>query len=220
MSDYANLTFGSTDSGSPNIGDRTTASISPTNRSLVLVFVGEIIPTSNPAIPTLSGLSITWNQIQTVLFTGSGHLRGTLFYGIANGNSGVLTIGVNGTNVQNIYWNVDQINIADVSINPIVQSNTNGGQTSSPAVSLSSFATLVNLAYGVIYQDTSGGITQGGGFTQINQYNPGIHGIESEYKASSATNVNWSLSGTPDYVAIAIEIKKLILGGAFAFLTI
>lgn len=211
----SSLTFDhATDSGSENLGDQTTASISPGSNSLVLAFIGENKPSTTPNIPTLTGLSMTWTQSSTE--TVDSQFRITCFRGVSNGNSGALTIGVGGQNQKNIYWGI-------VELDFITKSGTNGGDalvqvgvgsgntTTTPSVSLSSFLSPANATIGAIYYNTSNGVTPGTGFTEINNATS-AHVIEVEFAQTNQTTVPWTLAGNSNYVAVAFELKTLLEG--------
>lgn len=216
-----NLTHGhATDSSSENLGDQTTASIAPSNGKLVLVAVGFNHPSGSVTTPTVAGLSMTWTQIATVP-AGTNDLRMTLFAGVANGNSGTLTIGVAGQQQQNIYWGVVQVNNADVSgingANAIVQSATNTDTNTTFTVTLGAFADGGNATFGSVYNNSGQDTTPGSGFVEIAEANA-AHDLESEYKTTNDTSVDWTVSGASKYVAVAIEIKAAAdIGGDAAY---
>lgn len=217
----SNLTHGNaTDSGSESLGDQTTASIAPTNNSLVLVAIGSNHPSGTPNQPTVSGLSMTWTLIGTIVLSAA--LRMTLYRGVANGNSGTLTISHGGQNQQNIYWGVTQVDGANVSgtngENAIVQSATGSGIAQTTFnVTLGAFTNIVNGTYGAVYQNTSSPIDPGSDFTEIGEARSS-HALESEYKTSNDTSVDWSVSGAANYVAIAVELKAMVGGNFIPFL--
>lgn len=210
------LTHGhATDSGSENLGNQSTDSISPASGSLVLVGIGSNHPSGTPNIPTVSGLSMTWDQIDTVVI--GSKQRTTLLRGVANGNSGALTISHGGQNQQNIYWGVVQITQVDTGgtngSNAIVQSNrTSGTGSGSATVTLSSFTNLNNSTFGVIYYNAGVGISPGSGFTEIGEA-LSSHVFETEFKSSNDTSVDWSFAGVETHTAIAVELKTLDLTG-------
>lgn len=213
-----NLTHGqATDSSSENLGDQTTASISPSAGTLVLVAVGSNKPSTVPNEPTVSGLSMTWTLIGTVLGN-SNQLRMTLFRGVANGNSGTLTISHGGQNQQNIYWGISQVASADTGgtngSNAIVQSATgNGNEVTTFLVTLSSFQKVTNATFGAVYHNTNQDTSPGSGFTEVGEAD-GAHQLQSEFKEANDTSVDWSVAGNAKYVAIAVELKILLSGGA------
>lgn len=199
-----------TDSGSENLGDQTTGTISPTNGSLVLIAVGANKPSSVPTTPTVSGLSMTWTQIATRTLGGVDH-RITLFRGLANGNSGTLTISHGGENQQNIYWAISEINRIDSGgtngSNAIVQSAGNNGSTTTTfTVTLGAFDNAKNGTLGVVYNTTSESPSVGSGFTEV-ATSDGAHKISTEFKTENDTSVDWSTTGNANYVALAVELK-------------
>lgn len=207
----SNLTHDhATDSGSENLGDQNTAAVGPATGKLVLVAVGANKPSSAPNQPTVSGLGMTWTVVGTVL-SPNNQLRITLFRGVANGNSGQLTISHGGQNEQNIYWGVSQVDNVDTDgvngANAITQTATNSSNSATNfAVTLGAFSSTDNATFGAVYHNTNQDTSPGSGFIEIGEAD-GAHQLESEYKTTNDTSVDWTVSGNAAYVAIATELK-------------
>lgn len=205
-----NLTAGhATDSGSDSLSTATTASISPNNNQLILVYVGIKRFGGVPGTPTISGLGLTWVQVGSVT-SASGNLRGTLFRGMGSPTSGTITVTPNEA-CGNIYWTVDQLaNVKTTGTNgsdAVVQSATGTTGSTSLSISLSAFGNYFNASYGVIYIDATSGIslTPGSNFTQLAVSSSG-HIIESEWANNNQTTISWSWTGSADAVGIGVEI--------------
>lgn len=215
-----NLTHSFVDSGSEDQGNQLTVSISPESGSVVIVAVGSNKPSGTPNEPTVSGLSMTWTSTATRL-GGSNHLRMTLFRGVANGNSGQLTISHGGQNLQNIYWGVCQVKGTETGgtngSDAIVQSAVNSADTTTSfSVTLLGFSKDANATFGAVYHNTNQDTSPGSGFIEIAEAD-GSHQLESEYKTTNDTSVDWSVSGNANYVAVAVELNTKLETDEYAY---
>lgn len=211
------LTFGNVDSASENQGDQTTASISPTSGTLVVVGVASNKPSTTPNAPTISGLSLTWAQAGTA--TTAAKRRVTLLYAyVPSTATGALTISHGGQNQQDIYWIVTQLTLTKSST-IIVQQNSNNAGSSPLTISLSSFGNVNNIAIGFYYlNDGSPTPSLGTGLTNIKTINSS-HVSGMSYGAN-VTSVSWTFTTLPggsndSVLGIAAEIAFLppFLGG-------
>lgn len=207
MPTYSLLTSGSdgTDTSS-----YTTASISPTVGRVVLVAVNSI-KGSNATVPTISGASTTWTQVATVVE--STFTRCTLFRGVAAG-SGALTIDFSSVTHLRCAWDVIELSDVDTGgtngSNAIVQSATNNGNTiSSISVTLSSFSDSNNATLGCISLNDNVDVTSGSGFSEISDDGVEFARLQSQFKNSNDTGVDWSWTGSLQAASIAVELKYL-----------
>lgn len=204
-----NLTNGNTN----NSSSVNTASVSPGANKLITVTVVNARNGQPATLPTISGASMTWTQVNTVT-ANTNSWRGTIFRGLsASPGSGALTISFGGTSQDaGILWYVNEFSGTKTTgtngADAIVQSATNvaTGTNSGITVTLSAFGNSNNAAYG--YCATQGSSpTVGSGFTLIStQTSVSVRSI-NEFKNSQDTTVDfsWGSVGTQGH-AIAIEI--------------
>ena len=216
-----NLTIGGSGSEASSYG---TASISPTPGRVVLVGVQSESKDGSYAIPTLSGVNMTWTQIATISGTQG---RNTLFRGLATAPiAGAITINL-GEAQFNCSWVVDEVagcvrsgsNAADA----IVQSASANGvaPTTGLTVTLGALAHAKNIAYGMVIAKEATGITPGSGFTELAEHHTSGNGrMQSQYKANDNT-VDWTWASNAGAVrGIAVELKAAPFSGAGGLLAI
>lgn len=208
------LTNGTNSSGT----SYNTASISPTNGKLVIVMVHSRDNSTPHSVPTLSGLSMTWTQIvNKTQANGSVGNSVTFFRGVANGNSGAITISY-ATTQSRIGWGVIELDNVDTGgtngSNAIVQTATSGSNSGSGSVgpTLGAFSSVDNATMaGFIMNGTNPSWTPEGGYTEIfdqtsNSFNRGM----VEFLASNDTTPRATMvmdEGTQEYGAAAFELK-------------
>lgn len=200
-----------------------TGSYTPTANRLVLAAVASRTGiTADPNIPTLTGNSLTWVQVATVVYdnTSSSRRRITVFRALgASPSTGTLAFDFGGQNQTNVVMLVDEFSGIDTSgtngSGAIVQSATNfdnatGTPVSTLTVTLGAFGSANNATYGAfgngVATDTA---TAGSGFSKISEDNSGGTTIRetSEFKNSNDTSVDMSWSNVSELGGIAIEIK-------------
>ena len=194
----------------------TTSSVSPVPNQIVIVTVLAFNNSTSPNTPTLSGCSITWNQIVTEATT---QRNVTSFVGVSSSpTAGVLTISFGGQSEGAIQWSVDQFantRISNGGLDAIVQNNKKQStSTGSPfTVTLSAFANINNATYGAIQLSAN---TPSTNMTSI--FTTG----SSNWAWSNAnqTSVSWTFSGTVLATAIAFEIAFGLQGGFMEILSI
>lgn len=196
-----------------------TASISPTANRLVLVAVAN--DTTDGVEPTVTGNGMTWVKVATVV---SAVGRLTVFRSLsASPSAGALTIDFGAQLQSRCGWSVVEFSGMDTSgangAGAIVQSATNTGTSATTlAVTLSAFGNAGNATYGAISVGSSpvASITAGTGFTEQGEIQvESVLTVESEFKDSNDTSVDWTSSETAARLAgIAIEIK--VAGAATA----
>jgi hypothetical protein len=206
---YSNLTYSSNNT---SVSSLTTATITPANGSLIIVSVGNNHDNISTNVPTVSGLSLTWNQIITQNDTsGTQGERSTMFCAAVTGfPSGTLTISWAGQSQSNAGYSVDQFQgaiITNNGINGIRQSAGGSTNGSSQSISLSAFANVNNMCL-ACFANGGGSTGAGSGFTGIT---PTSNRFFAEYAVNNATAA-YSFTGSNDSVGTAIEI---IFGGSF-----
>lgn len=164
---------------------------------------------------SLTGLGITWVSIRRQEGGASDNEERPveLFYGIGNGQTGEITI-TDSTNfgTNPIQWSVayvKEVKISNGGADAIVQSNGNGEgnpNTSSNSVGLSAFADAANATFGVVMINGSGSVTEGSGFTEVSDNADSGKRMQTQFKASNDTGVDWSFGSTQASSAIAIEL--------------
>lgn len=212
-------------SGSSAVGasSYTTASITPTSNSLVLVWIENHKASSPPETPTLSGNGITWTQINTETLdtTGTPLKRITAFRGLnASPSSGAITIDFGGATQSHCIWNISEYSGVDTTT-PIVQSAINN-------VDAFTSLTVTLGAFGSVNNATAAGFASDSRTSTINPkaspawteiYETAIvsapYGrLETQwYNGNDTTAVGTMSSGTSDMGGIAVEINAS--GGAF-----
>lgn len=195
----------------------TTASVSLSANKLDLLSVVSAYTSGTVNIPTVSGASRTWTQVVTKVDSANNR-RITVFRSLSSSaNSGALTIDFAGQTQLSCSWIVDEFNNIDLSgtngANAVVQSASAAvdGTNSGITVTLAAFSGTSNATYGSLRAGAGVGLTSGNGFTQIATYNDGGCNLQSQFKDSNDTSVDWTWpSGTSLVPAIAIEIKHSI----------
>lgn len=201
-----------------------TASISPSSNKLVVLTVGNKFA-GVPNTPTATGNSLTWTQIATRRSSSDTSLRITMFRAMgASPSSGAITIDFAGQTQANCEWSATEFGNVKTSgtngADAVVQEADNdaSGTATGITVTLGAFANANNATHGVVITNTSLGITAGSGFTELGN-SASNQTIESEWKNSSDTSVDWSWASSSNAVdAMAIEIALSQSGGFFAIL--
>lgn len=193
-----------------------TASISPTGNNLVLAIFGWAQGT--PGTPSASGNGLTWVQVGSTKVQGA--RAGALFRAMASGpTAGAVTFNITGGTgtPSRAGWSISQFSEVDLSgsdgANAVVQSNKDNSTASgnSLTVTLAAFSNANNATFGGIVVDGGGAITQGSGFTELGEANNGAEGfsIQTQFKDTNDTSVDWTTADTTNLIAIATEIKYL-----------
>lgn len=179
-----------------------TASLSPTNGNMLLIAIYEK-NNSAIAVPTVTGLSLSWITINSHTATQGGSvLRVSMFYAIVSG-SPTGAINISGTNVSNRGWSVEEVSGFDTTT-PTIQEGSNNGNTNTITVALSALSNAKNAAYCMVGTDGGSGLTVGSGFTQLsNKSGGGQDG--AEWKLNDASP-SWSWSSSVPVIAMAVEI--------------
>jgi hypothetical protein len=189
----------------------TTASITLTaNRLGLLAVASNKSGGGTAATPTVSG----WTLVRSVEVDTD--IRLTLFRRLAGSDStGALTIDFGGENQSRCQWSIAEFDGIDTGgvngANAVVQSADNSATSgTSLTVTLAAFGDVNNATYGaIIRQFAQEAIVVGSGFTELGQSAIGTtRVIQSEWKNSNDTSVDWSWTTAASLVAgIGIEIK-------------
>lgn len=215
---FTNLTKGEDSDGGTSA---TTASISPTSNNLLLAtVVNRRSDSVDPTVPSLSGNSLTWVQVASIVFdtTSTSRRRITTFRALgASPSAGSVTITFGEATPQSL-WSIEQVSGIDTSgtngSGAIVQSATNKDESASTSVltvTLGAFSSVDNATFGAFgnYGITAGSGTPGTGFTEITDLNQSANGIHlsTEYKTTNDTSVDYDFTENSQMGGIAVEIK-------------
>ncbi len=201
----------------------TTASVSPTANTLILVTVWNRTGIStDPTQPTISGNGMTWHVLQSTVYdnTSASRRRITMFYSMsASPSSGAISIDNGGQNQTATAWSVNQITGVDTSgtdgAGAIVQSAANQDRTgtaTSLTVTLAAFSGANNATFGAF---GTGGVAAdttaaGSGFTKLSSFlTAGTDmSVMTEYELANNTAVAMSNGATATELGgIGLEIK-------------
>lgn len=196
-----------------------TASVSPTNGKVILVAVHSRDNSAPYSVPTLSGLGMTWTQVATVTTVTVGLNTMTLFRGVANGNTGAITINF-ATTQSRIGWGVIELGNVDTGgtngSNAIVQSATSSNNAGSGSVgpTLSAFSDSNNATLATfIMNGTNPSWTPEGGYTELYDFTTASFCRSmAEFIVSNDTTPRATMvmdEGTQEYAAIAVELKYM-----------
>jgi hypothetical protein len=192
------------------------ASVSPVDGNLVLVYVQNTSETVPCATPTLSGLSVTWDQVATALNTTSND-RSTLFRAQGTYADGTITVSF-GAETQN-HCQAHVIDLGGTATgnngaDAIVQSDTEvGASTNGNNCDLASFADATNNACVVMgavnANDTSFDVDTSS-FTALNEVVGGSRRSAIGWRTGEDTTPGliWSTTSR-NYAIIAVEVAIL-----------
>ncbi len=203
------LTTGGSSSGSSTY---TTASISPTGNSLILIAVdvGDVAPTT----PTVSGNGITYSLIDTIQYDTSGFQRWLfLFRGMApSPASGTVSIAF-GSTKNWCNWQITEFSNVNTSgtngSGAIAQNQTNSGDSTTFSVTLSSFSSFKNRPYVAFSHDGQYSVTPKTNWTELGEVNSSNDlTLETEWRSDMAdTDCAASISTARVWGGIGVEIK-------------
>lgn len=197
-----------TDGSTADQDSYTTASVNPSPNRLYLLFVGSTKAGNDPGQPSISGLGMTWAPAGSVLNQG----RISTFRAAGSASSGALTIDFAGVTQESCTWALIEVLHVDLTANganAIVQ--LVGGQTAgaqaSLSITLSAFTSTDNATLGAFFQgDGVSAITEGTGFTELSE-SPAGFALQTEYKTTNDTSVDWTFSPNANGQGVGIELK-------------
>ena len=191
----------------------TTSSISPTANRLVLVAV-RANNLGSITTPTLTGASMTWVEVGHVAFA-TDQANFTVFRGLsATPGTGALTIDFGLATIQQAHWSIVEFSGVDLSgtngSGAVVQFATSfidGTSNTGITVTLGAFASTNNATYGGVGNSGTANITSGTGFSELAEDNNNSRTIQTQWKATNDTSVDWTAASNTDFWgALAIEI--------------
>lgn len=192
----------------------TTASITPVANRLQLLAVTSSKATTAD-IPTVTGCGLTWVEIDHKVYATGSAVSGavTVFRALgAAPTTGSLTIDFGGSTQISCIWSLQEFSGAKLSgtngSGAIVQFVDGAGTGTGVTLTLPSFGTNDNVAYGAFVHKANEGTTPGstGGFSEIHDVQDGLAiGLETEYQNGIGTiDPSWTTSSA--YAGIAIEV--------------
>lgn len=202
----------------------TSSSITNTANSLVLATVVQRTGiTADPNTPTLSGLSLTWVQVATILYdtTSSSRRRVTVFRALGASASGTVVADFGGQSSTHSAIIISEFSGVDTSgtngSGAIVQSATNkdeSGTATTVVATLAAFGSANNATFGAFGGAGSQVTTAGSGFGDLLQVsNGGAVDVSTQWRVDNDTTVDITWAGSQTNCGgIGIEIKQA--GGA------
>ena len=201
----------------------TTAPAAPGANNLVLVFALNAAPGCTiPALPTIAGNGLTWDQVATVIGGTNGNQRLTCFRAMSAAPAvGAVTLSFGAQTQDLCAWSIFEYDSVDqTGVNgagAIVQSVTRTGNGPKFSVPLSPFADPINdTAIGAVIvelfvADTrqvspDPGVAEIDKVAAVDASSPGVI-LETLDKIGGVTNVTWHLSGFEATAAIALELR-------------
>lgn len=196
-----------------NATSYTTASISPTGNTLILVSVYSR-KTGDATGATLTGNGLTWESVVSQEDSGNS-LRHEIFRSMgASPSTGAITIDFGAQTQELCAWNVTQFNGVDtsgtngsgavgVSAGNVDESMGNTGIT----VTLAAFGSVNNATYGSTRAGNT--IVEGTGFTELAEVSSAtdVPFFQAQWKNTPDTSVDWSWASTDSFpIAVACEI--------------
>lgn len=207
------LTSGSTSTDGTSAA---TASVTPGANKLILLFVATSDGTDPTEAPSsVTGNGLTWVQVNHI--ENEGGFRGlTVLRAMGSSPSaGAITINYAATKTGFI-WDVIEIANVDTSgtngSGAVVQNDTQQtiGDTTSITSTLGAFASVNNATIGGVQMNsTSSAVTPGSGFTELSDdgvATPSTQ-LQTEFKDTNDTTVDFSWTGNLSASAISIELK-------------
>lgn len=192
----------------------TTASVTNTVNRLLLLSVASSRAAADPSVPTITGLSLTWVQVNTALFatTLPQHRRVTVFRALGASATGTVLIDFAAETQTGCMWSLQEFDNVDTSgangSGAIVQSVPG---TSAPAnsltITLAAFSSTNNATYGTAF--TLSTITPGAGFTEISESSTTVptNTMEVEWRVDNDTTVDWTSVPNDEWGGVALEIR-------------
>lgn len=200
-----------------------TASINPTPNKLILITITSVVGGGSTETPTVTGAGMTWVLVKTQLCAANPtqDRRTTMLRALKSSpGTGVLTIDFNAETQARCGWSIEEFTGVDPTgtdgANAIVQSAGAGaGAAGSLTVTLAAFSDVRNATYGGIGATSVGlaDIVEGSGFTETaDAQTEAGNRIETEFKATNDTSVDWSWVGDPDIYSagVAVELKAKV----------
>jgi hypothetical protein len=193
-----------------------TASVTPGSNKLILIPVWSTISAGTPAVPGLTGNSLTYVQIATIQNTTDRRL--TLFRAMGSSpSSGAVTIDFSGVSQTWIAWSVVEVAGVKTSgsngADAVVQSATNtANSATSLTVTLAAYANSNNRPFGAFLREANGTITPETGYTALGPQvgnNTVVIRAESEWLPNATdTSVSATWAASNNSAGIAIELAE------------
>lgn len=207
-----------------NATSYTTASLSPTGSSLLVIgIVGAV--SGAPPTPTVTGFSATWTAVQSSAFDVAGTQRTLFTFSAQLGASpGTGTIGISFgvTSMSGAGWSVVQITGHNTSA-PTRLPVENHSTGTSQSATLAALADTANVALAFVASDEAVTFTAGNTFTMLGQATGAapVQAIGSLWKLN-ATNPATTSTGTTgqSWGMVAVEIQVVPAAPVLGFPTV
>lgn len=191
-----------------------TGSHTPGANKLQLFAVGNS-KASSPDVPTVSGNSLTWVQIATIVFSSNGR-RLTLFGAIgATPTAGATTVDFGAQVQTGCEGNVVEIDgVSGATVADIIAQSASSSDTAvtSLTVNLGTFANSENATFAAFSLAANNTVTSGAGFTELfdNGHTTPNSRMQTEFRDDGDTTADATFSSA-DAAGIAVEIKGATL---------
>lgn len=189
------------------------ASITPASDTVVFCVIGSRVNAGSVNAVTITGCGLTWTTAYTSATSGGRCIQ--VAWGAGTPSTGQLTAAFAGQTQTHLMWSVFEFSGADTSA-PIVQQNNTAwlAAGSDPVtVSLSAFASADNATLGCLLTQSSG-ITaiapdSSPVFTEIHEVSQSENAgrVETQYYLGNSTTIDWTVTGTGNFRAFALELK-------------
>lgn len=197
------------------------SSISPAGNTLLLVWVNSSIASGTAPLPTVSGLSLTWEQEQTITYSGTVR-RLTLFSAISGPSpgSGALTITMTdaGSGTTSTGMNIVIMQVANYNVDtPIVQVGVPATDTSdtSGSITLASPLNIYSRPAAVFAHREEEVTTHRVNWAELSDVTSGspVSAMESQWRSDSfetTASATWATSAR--WGGIAVELAAESVG--------
>lgn len=195
-----------------------TASVTNKANTLQLLSVTSSRAGADPSPPTITGLSLTWAQVNTQLFATSAghHRRTTVIRTMGASATGTILIDFGAETQTACVWSLVEFGTVDTSgtngSGAVVQSVPGTTTGTSFTITLAAFGSANNATYGATGNVENVAITQGSGFTEISERAATAPTLaqEVEWRVDNDTTVDWTTAASSEWGGIAIEIKRKV----------
>lgn len=191
-----------------------TASITPGANRLVLATVLNVRLAGSPTVPTASGNSLTWVQVDTVLFDtiAAPIIRLTTFRALGTPTTGAITFDFGGVTQDDCAWTVSECTGVDTSgtngSGAVVQSANNRVDAATVlTVTLGAFGSGANGAYSVFANGNNESTSPDSGWTELDDQSF----MESQWRADNDTTASGTIASNGAIGGIALEIRASTL---------
>lgn len=199
----------------------TTASVSPTANSLLLILISVVTNAGSPNIvgvsSTLSGMS-AWNEIADIAHSAGTKALSAAYVAQCGAAPGTGTVTVDGSSAF-ARWTVTIVEIATGynASTPAINVKTGTGTSATPSLTLDSSPASDSVVLGLVTSLGDDGITPGAAYTELVDATSGGSNAarqQAEYDTSpGSTTVDWADAGVTSNAFLAFEVPAAAAGG-------